>query len=394
MTMPTTPSLFDDDPMAAPAGASLVRRPHAFGTSKKGKNVARLLAQLESLREAFAREKRRLDDALIVHAAQVRPRLDRVAALRTDVVRAIAGYLDARVLKKADVRLLKALLTEQVDEILAHVQTPPPDITALFERLHGVGFDEMVQESLDEARAEMADIFDELGLDMDVPDLRVDMTEEDMAASAARMAGRLRELHEAQAAQPCGRRKSKRELKAEAREAERERARKISLGGVYKRLVKALHPDREPDPVARERKSALMQQVTTAYAQHDFHTLLRLELECLDGEGSDAERRTDETLNAYAAVLREQIARLRDETMDLPLHPRYVELVQEGPYGLVRVVDVAAEVQRLDAVIEALTAGLERLSDPGQALQEVRDVLEDYRAARGMGPSRRPRRRR
>jgi hypothetical protein len=392
--MSTTPSLFDDDPMAAPAGASLVRRSQPFGTSKKGKNVARLLAQLESLREAFAREKRRLDDALIVYAAQVRPRRDRAAALRTDVVRALAAFLDGRRLGKPDTRTLRAILKEQIDAILAHVVTPPPDIADLFERLHGVRFEEVVAEGLDEVRAEMAEMFDDLGFDVEVPDFHAGMTEEDMAASAARMADQVREQEEAQAAQPSGRRKTKRELKAEAREAERERARKISLGGVYKRLVKALHPDREPDPVARERKSALMQQVTTAYAQHDLHTLLRLELECLDGEGPGAEQRTDETLNAYAAVLREQIARLRDETMDLPLHPRYMELVQEGPYGWVRVVDVAAEVRRLDAAIEGLTAGLERLSDPGQAPQEVREVIQDYRAVQGMGPSRRPRRRR
>jgi hypothetical protein len=46
--------------------------------------------------------------------------------------------------------------------------------------------------------------------------------------------------------------------------------------------------------------SELMQEVTTAYAQHDLHTLLCLELECLDGEGPAGERRTEETLKAYA----------------------------------------------------------------------------------------------
>ncbi|MDQ3417913.1 MAG: hypothetical protein M3541_03900 [Acidobacteriota bacterium] len=69
-----------------------------------------------------------------------------------------------------------------------------------------------------------------------------------------------------------------------------------------------LHPDLEQDPSLRERKTGLMQEVTAAHAGGDLHTLLRLELEWIDGDGPAAARRT-ETLDA--AGCRDRGAHLR-----------------------------------------------------------------------------------
>lgn len=96
--MPTTPSLFDDDPDAPPPAASLVPRKLSFGASQKGKNVAQLLKQVESLRAAFEREKRRLEDALIADSglachlwAKREP-----SCLSSPVGRRLAGRLGTR----------------------------------------------------------------------------------------------------------------------------------------------------------------------------------------------------------------------------------------------------------------------------------------------------------
>lgn len=380
----STLSLFDDGPPSADQSGSLVRRSTTPGDSKKAKAVNRLLAQVESLRERFDEEKRRLDEALIFHAAQVRPRRERVLALRTEIVRMLAPFLDGRHLSKADKRVLRAILMEQVDEILAHAVTPEPEVKDLFERLHGMGFDEAVQHDLDDARSDMADFFAAIGLDMDVPDLRPGMTEEELAASAAQMADRMRQVHEAQVERVSARRRTKRELREEQRAERHEQVRKISIGAVYKRLVKALHPDLEPDSSLRQRKSAVMQEVTAAHAGNDLHTLLRLELEWIDGEGPDGARKTDETLNAYAEVLRQQVAQLRAETMELPLHPRYQELMADDLlYGSHRLIDGPFEVRRLDAVIDGLAGATQRLSDEAQSLREVRELIRLHGQERG-----------
>ena len=337
---------------------------------------------MASLREGHAREKRRLDDALIGHAAEVRPREERVTGLRTEVVRALAPFLDDRRISKADARVLRVILREQVDEVLARVSPPPPDIAALFERLHGTALDRAMQEDIESARAEIAEAFEAFGLDMDVPEFRPGMTEEEMAGFAAQMAERMRQQYEAAATPSSGRRSTRREVREQERAARRDQARKISIGAVYRRLVKALHPDLEPDAAVRAGKSAVMQQVTRAYAEQDLHTLLRLEVECLDGDGVDAESRTDETLSAYAEVLREQVAQLRGEIDDLRYHPRYADIVVEDAFATF-VVDVAREAQRLDALIEALAAGLQRLSDERLAFREVHDLIRAHRAVHG-----------
>ena len=356
------------------------------GRAGRGKNVGKLLAQVESLREAFAREKQRLDAALIFHAAHVRPRQERLTALRTEVVRVLGRCLDDRRLGKADGRMLRTILIEQLDEILAHTAVPDSDVKALFARLHDVGFDDVVQAELDEAQSSMAEVFDALGLDMEVPELRPDMSDEEVAAIAAQMADRMRRLAETHAGEAPAGRQTKRELRAAARAQRFEEMRRISLGAVCKRLVKTLHPDLERDPSSRERKSAVMQEVTTAYSSGDLHTLLRLELEWIDGEGTGAAPRADETLDAYAALLRQQAAQLRADCMELPLHPRYQALLATGDALGMAVIDGPAEVQRLDAAIEGLSTGLERLLDERQGWHEVRELIQMHRRARGRRP--------
>jgi hypothetical protein len=145
--------------------------------------------------------------------------------------------------------------------------------------------------------------------------------------------------------------------------------------------VKALHPDRESDAGLRERKSAMMREVTTAYARNDLHALLRLELEWVGGDHLDAARLTDETLAAYTALLKEQVAELEAACVELPFHPRYADLV--GPddgLGSSVAIDGPATVERLTFAIDGLTAALERMA-AGQAWREVRGLIQDYKRA-------------
>jgi hypothetical protein len=131
----------------------------------------------------------------------------------------------------------------------------------------------------------MAAIFDELGLDVEVPELRADMTEEDAAAAAAQFAHDLRHAEESREAAKPNPRHERTARAAEERPRRHEQLRKDSLGAVYRRLVKELHPDLERDPAEREKKSRVMQEITAAHALGNLHALLQLELEWL-GDGA------------------------------------------------------------------------------------------------------------
>ena len=343
----------------------------------------RLVARVETLRNRLATEVRRLNEALVYEAAQVRPRLERAMGLRKTLVRALRPFLQDRRLKRGDRRVLGTILAEQLDEVLALDATPDEDIKQLFEQLHGVSLDKVTSEQIAEARSSMAEMFSDLGLDVKVPDLRADMSDEEVAAAAAQIADSLREVDERTADRPK-RRQTKREVREEARIRDLEDARKTTLGAVYKRLAKTLHPDLERNPELRDRKSALMQEVTAAYAAGDLLALLRLELEWVDTGGA---RLTDETLGVYNRTLQEQVRTLEDALAELPYAPRYQSLMRvDEPFGMPRFINGIEEVRRLDFVIDTLSAGIARM-EAGAAYEEVRGIIDAYR--KPLRPSRR-----
>jgi hypothetical protein len=74
--------------------------------------------------------------------------------------------------------------------------------------------------------------------------------------------------------------------------------------------VKALHPDREPDPAEKARKTELLQRVTAAYERNELLTLLRLQLELERLDPAHLENLADTQLAPYNRLLREQVQEL------------------------------------------------------------------------------------
>jgi hypothetical protein len=375
-------SLFGDDPPAAPSARPLVVGPAAGRPlDKKAQAFNRLLAKVHALQRRFEQEKSRLDDALVFHAAHVRPLVERLAALRGDVVRALQPFLDDSRLKRGDRHILADILAGQLDDLLATQDTLDQDLQDLFERLNGVAVADVVQEQMSQAKDALAAMFADLGLDMEVPDLRANMGEQEIAAAVATMEDRMRRAEEERRASEPPRQRTRRQMKQEAQAQRLENLRKSGIGSIYKRLVKALHPDLESDAALRERKSALMQQVTTAYARNDLHALLRLELEWMGGDHLDAARLTDETLAAYTALLKVQASELEAACVELPFHPRYADLLgPDAALGSSVEIDGPATVERLTLAIDGLTAALERMAT-GQAWREVRSLIQEHKRA-------------
>ena len=367
------------------ATRSLALRPQqGRPLNKKQQTFNRLVAAVERLRARLDADRRRFDAALVFHLQHVRPRVERVIAMRKDLVRALRPFLDDRRLKRSDKQELRTMLVEQLDDVVLHGDAEmEDDLRALFEELHGATMAELEEEEMDDARVAMESIFADMGLDVDLSDLHLGMSDEDVAAKAAAMLEDVRrQTDEAQSRIPPGRGKTKRQIREDERVRHLEALRKTNIGAIYRRLAKVLHPDLEPDPDSRQRKSALMQEVTAAYAGKDLHTLLRLELEWIHREESDQTRMTAEKLDAYSLLLRDQVADLEAEAAALPYSPRYHPLVQEvGPFGIGLQLDGRAEARRLDDLMVSLSATLTHLKTE-HALQEVREAIQTHRRAR------------
>lgn len=91
---------------------------------------------------------------------------------------------------------------------------------------------------------------------------------------------------------------------------------KAALRSIYRQLASALHPDREPDPAERERKSALMSQANAAYERSDLTGLLRLQLQTEQVDETHIAQMADDKLAALSLLLKEQVAILENELAD------------------------------------------------------------------------------
>lgn len=92
-----------------------------------------------------------------------------------------------------------------------------------------------------------------------------------------------------------------------------------SMQVIFRRLASTLHPDREPDPAERERKTALMQRVTLAYREGRLLDLLELQLEAEQVDMHKVQGLADKQLKLYNQVLKRQSEQLDDEIIEVEI---------------------------------------------------------------------------
>ena len=149
--------------------------------------------------------------------------------------------------------------------------------------------------------------------------------------------------------------------KVGAREARRladEAKLQHSVRDVFRKLASSLHPDRETDPVERERKNALMQRANVAYADNDLLALLELQFEIAQIDAAGLEALGDDRIKQYIKTLKRQLA---DAEME-------IDVLQEVMLGTLstrgtRRIKPAQLEEFLDAKIQELQedlAGIEQ----------------------------------
>ncbi|MFC4274331.1 J domain-containing protein [Achromobacter aloeverae] len=147
-------------------------------------------------------------------------------------------------------------------------------------------------------------------------------------------------------------------------EAARAQASK-SLREVYRKLASALHPDREPDPQERVRKTALMQEANRAYEKRDLLKLLSLRLEVEQVGQGTANGVSEDRLQHYNQILTEQLADLDEEI-------RHVEEDYRRAYGIRPSAAVTP-----DSVLRCLRKDIASLHDDIRTLSAELRLLED-----------------
>ena len=178
-------------------------------------------------------------------------------------------------------------------------------------------------------------------------------------------------------------RRAKRSEAEDAVRAKREQAAKEvnqSLRDVFRKLVSALHPDREPDSTERVRKNQLMQRVNQAYEANDLLTLLGLQLEIEQIDATHLSSTSAERLAHYNQILREQLTRLEAELESIVEPYRELMGLWSGRALTVAEVDrtLTMDITQLREALRQLTQDLVAFRNPVQLRARLRQYdLED-----------------
>jgi hypothetical protein len=85
------------------------------------------------------------------------------------------------------------------------------------------------------------------------------------------------------------------------------------LRRLFRQLASALHPDRESDPQARLRKTALMSEANAAYERRDLVTLLQIQSRAELADPEAVHKLSDARLASLTLLLKAQVAELERE---------------------------------------------------------------------------------
>jgi hypothetical protein len=404
-------SLFGDG--AAVDGVALVAIDRPAATlGKSHRQFNRLTGQIRQERERLAAWEAYLPRLHERVVSEMQPVEKAIRAAQRRLLDTLDGLLTkpehGAKLSRARRAKLQATVESLIEELLAAADpdAPDPDLLAMQARHCEVSGDERQQFEVEFAEAMIGSIF---GEDMlaghsarNLDDLlqHVDQKAGEQAEAEARERDARAEARRAKPGRP-----TKAEQAAERREQAAKEA-GASVREIYRKLASGLHPDREPDPAERERKTLLMQRANQAYERDDLLELLGLQIEI---EQIDADHLADapETrIRHYNQVLREQLTALQQKLHEVavPLQLDFgLSARNEGPKALdaaftARLAQGRALCKQIDADLLQLAdpkrrrAWIDALPEPGPGPDEF-GLLEALLGAAVASPPR-PRRRR
>lgn len=321
------------------------------GDGKLQRQFRRVLQKVDRLKQQVRgwKEARADIDSEISRCAALMARLHGVGRAMVDLLDRL--YPDA-VFSKADRKKLGQLICEIAGDLIEGGSHD--DLKPLYNRYSRSDFDAEAAAADAQSAAALRSMMEMFGMefgDADVGSLdKLKAFTEDQMREAEEEAA-------AEEARRARRRKSAKQRAAEAQREAEQRSTGKALQDVYRALAKALHPDREQDPVERARKTEVMREVNVAYEAKDLLRLLELQLELEQVEAAQADALAEERLRHYIRILEEQAQQLAVELEELEL-PFRLELglapsERLAPAQVIsRVRDDAAEVKQQIATME------------------------------------------
>ena len=271
------------------------------------RKIETLTADLHDLREATVHIQQRVQK-------DYRPLVEQYSQFRAEMVRLFDRMHDTKPFTKTEKKKLVDLIQKIAFELISTYGID--DLKPIYSKYNSEGFDQ-VNTQADEQTADMMKEMMEAMFGIQFDD---DADVSDPQKMAAYMQEKLAQQQAEQESNKRQKADKPKTAKQQEREAKREaEAQKITkaVRTLYMDLVKAFHPDREPDEAEKGRKTEIMHRVTEAYEKSDLLALLRLQLEFDRIDQAHLESLAEEQLKYYNKILKQQTQELDEELFAL-----------------------------------------------------------------------------
>lgn len=301
-----------------PSSIRIASQPHQPNLFKGQKAFNTLVKRIESSRETLVQWQAVLLTYQQKVARDYVPLAQTFREIQGAMVHSLDLALDRKGLTQAERLVVKDIICRLAEHLI--VDTGDEALKAIYNKYSDVDFDAEEAAAVSSMKSAVEAMF-EIDLD-DAAEL--DSTEDVMAQVLEQMEKEhlLRMEEEDRRSQ---RKKSAKQLARDAKlKAEADQT-SLSIREVYRKLVSALHPDRERDPQERTRKTALMQRVNQAYDKKDLLQLLELQLELEHIDAHTITGLSEDRLKHFNKILKDQLAELEMEIAHLviPLHEQF-----------------------------------------------------------------------
>jgi hypothetical protein len=283
------------------------KQPHL---SKEQKAFNSLIRQIDGKRAKLAAWQEIMPLYQRKYASELEPLITTTQDLQIELVHCLDRAINQKGLSKTERSMIADMIGELAGALAA--ERDDADLKEIYNKHSGSDFD------AEEAAAveNMKSMFEvmmgiDLGEDPDIssPEELLKRAQEHMFGQQEQHQAALQEQEERQAK----RKKSAKQIAKEAQQLADEQQTSQSIREVYRKLASSLHPDREPDPLERERKTVLMQRINQAYDQKNLLLLLELQLELEHIDQATINSISANRLKHYNKILKEQLIELEYE---------------------------------------------------------------------------------
>lgn len=287
--------------------------------SKKQQAFNLLTQRIESLKQDIREDSSKLDILMELYGDEIAPQYPRIAESRIKLAKVLARATERISFSSRHYNAIGEAIVSLCEEAFGDI-----DINAELEEFYDRWAEDSCRakfnQQLHRAKEMFADMMrDRYDVYIDVEDI------EDSTEGFAQFKQRMKVQIEQERQhfwQECHQRSKRQRQKEMAKKAEEE-LKQRSIRTIYISLAKVVHPDGEKDDAARIEKEEVMKRVIAAYEQQDLQTLLALEMEWIYKITENLQQLTDEKLQVYLDVLKQQADDLEKEKVELLHSPKY-----------------------------------------------------------------------